>query len=173
MVRIWKVPTLTAVLTLSLSCSERAPTGPADPSIENAAGGERADSVAARRPSPRVLSPRGEGVPLPVGVWGGDQAGLTVTSTGAATRFFCAHGAIEQSILLDSSGRFEAGGYYVFEGGPTPIDDTPFRQPAIYTGSSDGKTMTLTVTLPTRNQKLGPFSLVFGQSTTLRPCPIV
>jgi hypothetical protein len=167
-----RVTLLVASLLAATACEGNGPTEPAR--AASAVTAARTDSGAAfSRPSPRILSPRGSGAPLATGTWGGDQAELVVTTSGASTRLFCAHGAIEQPILLDSSGRFEAGGYSVFEGGPTPIDDTPFRRPAIYSGSSDGKTMTLTVTLPTQNQKLGPFTLVFGQGTTLRPCPIV
>lgn len=161
-----------ALFLAAVACERGAPTGPADSGSAGLAAGENSAALSSR-PAPRTLAPRGSGVPLPVGTWGGDSAELKVSSAGADTRFFCAHGAIEQPILLDSSGRFEAGGYYVFEGGPTPIDDTLFRRPAIYSGSSDGKTMTLTVFLPNQGEKLGPFSLVFGQSATLRPCPIV
>ena len=166
-----RVTLLAVSLLAAAACEGNGPTEPAR--AASAVAAARTDSGSVSRPSPRILSPRGSGVPLATGTWGGDQAGLVVTTGGASTRFFCAHGAIEQPILLDSSGRFEAGGYTVFEAGPTAIDDTPFRRPAIYSGSSDGKTMTLTVTLPTQNQKLGPFTLVFGQGTTLRPCPIV
>ena len=162
----------TALFLAAVACERSAPTEPATAQAGVLSRQTDATTVSSR-PAPRALAPRGSGVALAAGAWGGDQAGLTVTSGGATARFFCAHGAIEQPILTDSSGRFEAGGYYVFEGGPTPVDDTPFRQPAIYTGSTDGKTMTLTVTLPKQSQKLGPFILLFGQSTTLRPCPIV
>jgi len=161
---------MTGVLLAFGACSGGGPTAPdeGDRAISGAP-----DAVVAtdrvRRPTPRVIDPRGGGVPLPAGIWGGERAELTVTEKGATVRLFCAHGAADP--ILSGGSRFSVPGWLVREGGPVPIDDTPFRRPALYVGVIEGETLVLTVFVG--NDSLGPFTLVLGRKSTLGFCPIV
>ena len=109
---------------------------------------------------------------MPRDVWGSDKAELTVTAAGATVRLFCAHGTAQQPLSSDTTGRFDVRGFLVREGGPVPIDETPFRRPARYAGWTDGQTMILEVT-PDGLLPLGPFVLTRGQKGSLSPCPII
>jgi hypothetical protein len=100
------------------------------------------------------------------------MAELTVTATGATVRLFCAHGMAEQPLRLDVTGHFAVGGFLVREGGPLPIDETPFRRSAGYAGWTDGRTMILEVT-PDMLSPLEPFVLIRGQKGSLSACPIL
>jgi hypothetical protein len=91
-----------------------------------------------------------------VGVWGGQHASLTVTESGGALEFDCAHGEITTRLVPERSGRFSAPGYYVAEGGPTG-DKPEIRQPTVYSGEVSGVTLTFRFTV--QNQQLGPFTV--------------
>jgi hypothetical protein len=159
------------LLALAVACSERSPTAPETAFVEEAAPADVSVAARVRRPPTRVVAPRGSGAPLLADVWGGEKAELTVTGAGGTVRLFCAHGAINQPILSDAGGRFDAPGYLVREGGPDPIDDTPFRRPARYTGWTEGQVMILTVEV--EGSSLGPFTLLKGQKGRLGGCPIL
>jgi hypothetical protein len=161
-----------ATSCLSLACSERSPTAPQSALATVALPSSASPQARERRPPTRVLGPREDGKPVPPDVWGSDKAELTVTAAGAAVRLFCAHGTVEQPLTLDVTGHFAARGFLVREGGPVPIDETPFRRPAGYAGWTDGRTMILEVT-PDMLSALGPFVLIRGQKGSLSPCPIL
>src|SRR3954447_356287 len=108
---------------------------------------------------------------LPPGSWGGNQVSLEVTASGATVEFFCAHGIIDKPVTLDSSGRFDAAGVYVRESGIAPAqDDTQQGESARYSGSTDGTTLTLVVTLTATNQRVGTYTLTLGQPAKLAKC---
>ncbi len=105
---------------------------------------------------------------MPVGAWGGEQISLTVTESGGTFEQFCATGFIEQAILLDADGRFEVTGTYIENrGGPSVM------HPARFSGSTDGTTATLTVTLTDSDRRIGPFRFFFGRAVQVSPCPFV
>jgi hypothetical protein len=105
------------------------------------------------------------------GIWGGDHVGVTVTETGSTLEYDCAAGTIDQPFVLDAAGRFDLVGTHVRgHGGPTRIDEQPDRHPARYTGTVDGGTMTLTVTMTDLNQTVGTFSLTVGASPRIVRC---
>ena len=160
-------------LAFGVACSDRSPTAPESAAERGSISSGMPITVVIHRPATHRVSPRGSGTPLPAGLWGGDQAELTVTADGATVRLFCAHGAVDQPILYDGNGRFDVGGWQVREGGPVPIDDTPFRLPARYTGWTDGQTIIFSVAVDGFSQPLGPFKLVRGQKSLLGTCPIV
>lgn len=109
--------------------------------------------------------------PLPPGEWGGQHIGLTVLDRGAALEYDCASGSIDEPLLIDSRGDFLAVGTHTRgHGGPARIDEVPDRHPARYAGSTDGKTMTLTVTLSDSGELLGTFNLVRGASPSVFKC---
>jgi hypothetical protein len=106
-------------------------------------------------------------VEVPLGRWGGDAVELLVMPNGGTVRFCCATGAINEALIPDASGHFEATGTYTFETGPVPVGgNRPL--PAHYSGSVDGSTMILTVSMP--SETMGPFTLVLGEPGFLRNC---
>lgn len=105
---------------------------------------------------------------VPPGVWGGDHVRLAVSEATAAIEFDCAHGTLDGPIALNRDGRFDVAGLFVRErGGPIRIDDVLEREPARYSGTIEGSTMTLIVTA---SQRLGPFALALGQQGRLVKC---
>ena len=106
------------------------------------------------------------------GQWGGQGISLEIGDGTATIEYDCAHGTITEKIVADSSGRFVARGFHVRERpGPTREgeDDTK-GQPATYTGSIEGQTMRLTVTLSDTNKSVGTFGLTKGKKGPLRKC---
>jgi hypothetical protein len=105
------------------------------------------------------------------GTWGGDHMRLDVTSSGATIEYDCAHGAIDEPIVPDSSGRFSVGGTHTFEhGGPVRPDETPNRHPARYDGRVVGDTMDIAVTVTDSGQRIGQFMVFFRHSPRLLKC---
>jgi hypothetical protein len=109
--------------------------------------------------------PRG---PVAEGSWGGHDASLVVDATGAAADFNCSHGRIEEPLVVEEDGAFRARGYWVREGGPQ--QETEDRRPATYSGTSDGRTLTLRVKVTDPARDLGPFTLVLGEPAVLHKC---
>jgi hypothetical protein len=105
---------------------------------------------------------------VPPGVWGGDHARLTVSSTAATIELDCAHGTVDVPLAMDRNGRFDVGGIFVREhGGPIRVDETLEQEPARYAGTTDGRTMNLTVT---SSQLLATFTLGLGQQGRVVKC---
>jgi hypothetical protein len=108
---------------------------------------------------------------VPTGTWGGDHIGLEVTDEGAEVEYDCAHGTINQQMVLDRAGNFNLSGTYAREhGGPVRRDEGSTSRPARYTGHIDGQTMTLTVTLTETNETLGTFTLTHGGAPQVTKC---
>jgi len=108
--------------------------------------------------------------PVPPGNWGGQHIGLIVTDTGATVNYDCAHGTIDQA-LVSADGIFTAlGTHYPEHGGPVREGEPVEKRPARYDGRTDGKTMTLDVTLTDTDQKLGTFKLELGASPNVFKC---
>jgi hypothetical protein len=108
---------------------------------------------------------------LPLGTWGGERLGLEVSEQGARLEYDCAHGTIDEPIVPDASGRFEATGvHYREHGGPVNVDIPAETHPARYTGRTDGKTMTLTVELTDTGETLGTFALTYGEPPMILKC---
>jgi len=104
------------------------------------------------------------------GSWGGDHAVLDVTATSASIEFDCAHGTLQVPLTLNR-GAFDVSGEYVQEhGGPIRSDETVDRQPARYTGSVSGNTMTLLVRLTVTGQDRGTFTLTRGATGRVFKC---
>ena len=102
--------------------------------------------------------------PIATGVWGGEHVLFTVKASGGDIEFDCAHGRVEEPIVLDDAKRFDARGVFVRErGGPVREGEVEDAQPARYKGTVKGDAMILTVT-PASGEDLGPFSLTRGSS---------
>lgn len=114
-----------------------------------------------------------QGGPVALGDWGGAHIGLHVTSNGGQVEYDCAHGTIDEALIADGHGRFEARGVHVREhGGPEREGEPPDSHPARYTGAVDGRTLTMSLTVEeTDTQRLvGDFTLTFGQAPRLTKC---
>jgi hypothetical protein len=104
------------------------------------------------------------------GTWGGEHALLEITGTGASIEFDCAHGTLQVPLTL-TRGAFDVPGDYVQEhGGPIRSDETIDRQPARYTGSVNGNTMTLLVRLTATGEDRGTYALTRGSSGRVFKC---
>jgi hypothetical protein len=120
---------------------------------------------------------------LPLGTWAGPGIQLTVTEGGGSLEYDCAHGTIEQRVMLDANGAFDLKGTYESEtGGPSQISIAPEETAsgpskktssgyqARYSGKVTGQTMTLSVTLNDRRTPVGTFKLAYGAPSKLRKC---
>jgi hypothetical protein len=126
-----------------------------------------ASAAACHEHSPTSPSPAS----VPSGAWGGSQASLTVFEGGGVWRQLCASGTIDHPLTLDAAGRFDSTGRLIRNpGGPI---ETGGAHPARYSGTTDGKTMTITIITTDDNDTFGPFSLAFGKQTEIGPCPLV
>ena len=167
MAKIRFLLSLACAALLSAACSETTPTGPA-PEMNRAASAS-ASTAAARMP-PRALAPRPAEGPGLVGTWGGDHVNLTIGMSGGVLEYDCAHGTIDAAFATDSEGRFDLVGTHVPEH-PGPIEDKPpIVHPARYSGSTDGTTLTLTVTLSDTGEVLGPYRLTRSTAARIVKC---
>jgi hypothetical protein len=109
--------------------------------------------------------------PEMVGEWGGEHILLAVSLTGGTVEYDCAHGTIGEAIAPDNDGNFTATGVHFREhGGPIREDEVPDEHPAVYSGWTNGRRMTLTVTLTDTGQVLGPYQLSLGDQAQLFKC---
>jgi hypothetical protein len=104
-----------------------------------------------------------------VGQWRAPHATLTLTETGGAIEYDCAHGGFGSPVRPDAAGRFTVEGVHVREhGGPARIDEVPDSVPARYVGRVSGDRMTLRVVVG--SDTLGPFELRRGAESQLFKC---
>jgi len=105
------------------------------------------------------------------GLWGGQGISFEAGDEGVKIEFDCAHGTIAEKIVTDSKAMFLVQGSYVRERpGPTHQDGNAEAEAAEYSGSIQGKTMNLTVTLSKTKESLGTFKLTQGKTGRLRKC---
>lgn len=105
------------------------------------------------------------------GSWGAPHIRLEVNETSATIEYDCAHGQIDGPLVIDSHGRFDLKGTHSPEHpGPTRDNEQSTGQPARYTGWTDGRKMTLTVTLTGQKEPVGTFNLTLGGGGRLFKC---
>jgi hypothetical protein len=105
------------------------------------------------------------------GTWGGQHIRMHVSQRSASVEFDCANGAITVPLTLNRKGEFSWRGFFSRErGGPVRTDEKPNREPALYTGSISGNTMTLTIKLMDSNEDLGTFTLKHGSAGRVLKC---
>ena len=127
-------------------------------------GGSCRDNHMSNRPAQNIDR-------VATGVWGGLHIQMEVTEDGARLEYDCAHGTIEQPLVLDGAGRFEWTGTHIRErGGPVRREDKPDSHPARYTGQVEGQTMKLTVTLTDTGDTLDTYTLTQGDSGRIMKC---
>ena len=106
-----------------------------------------------------------------IGVWGGEHIGMVVSDSSATLDYDCAHGTIDEPIIIDENGEFKVSGVHVFEhGGPIRIDEIPDEHPALYKGHIEGNLMTLVVTLTDTEVEFGTFTLNLGANPNVYKC---
>ena len=105
------------------------------------------------------------------GNWGGQHIQMSVTSGSAQIEYDCANGTITGPLKIDSRGQFELKGTHRVErGGPVRNDEGQQGEAAKYTGWTDGKKMTLTVTLVNSKTEIGTFELTRGSAGRIFKC---
>ena len=116
-------------------------------------------------------SPAGER--LEEGTWGGKNAGLIVSDTGAHLHIGCTLGDVIVPIILDEHGRFDVAESHNLTAFPISAG---VYLPARLTGwtADDLLSLTLTVddTVNHRTVVFGPLRLRLGSRPELGPCPI-
>jgi len=106
---------------------------------------------------------------VPNGEWGGAHVRLTVADAGGTIEFDCAHGSLDEPLVLDRDGRFDVKGRLVAEGGPTRENEAENARLARYHGDSDVRQMSLEVTLE-GGESAGTFLLAKGGTARLFKC---
>ncbi len=105
------------------------------------------------------------------GTWGGQNVRLNATAAGAEIEFSCAHGTIDQPLMLNAEGGFSAKGTFITETpGPVFENKSPKQQPALYSGTVKDQDMTLLVTITETKQEVGRFTLKQGTRGRVRKC---
>lgn len=108
---------------------------------------------------------------LATGTWGGQHIRVVVGSSSAAIEYDCANGIIAGPLTFNANGNFNWRGSHTRErGGPTRIGGQSQGEPAIYSGSVKGDTMTLTVTLANNKETIGTFTLTRGNPGKVFKC---
>ena len=103
------------------------------------------------------------------GAWGGEHARLSLTSSGGAIEYDCAHGSLTEPLRIDRAGRFTAAGLHVRgHGGPIRQGEAVDPVPALFHGAVAGDRLTLQVLAGT--DTVGSFVLRQGGSTRLWKC---
>jgi hypothetical protein len=121
-----------------------------------------------RRDQPTNQKPRRQ---LTLGSWGGEHISLEVTGEGAIAEYDCAHGTISERIFLDRRGHFSISGTHIQEhGGPVREGQQSNSIPVVFTGRVTGKRMSLTVKRRDSGERIGFFTLVYGQEASLVKC---
>ena len=106
-----------------------------------------------------------------LGEWGGEHIALAVSAGGATLEYDCAHGTIDEPIVPNDDGDFNVQGTDVREvGGPAQGGVTPDVLMAGYRGTTDGRRMTLTVSLPDLGEVVGTFELTLGETAQIFRC---
>ena len=106
---------------------------------------------------------------IPTGVWGGPHISIEVGEKSARIEYDCANGVIDGPLVVDTNGNFNLRGTHNVErGGPIRSDDASRGQPATYTGSIKGNTMTLTLKVGDGDAE--SFTLEKGKQGKLMKC---
>jgi hypothetical protein len=110
---------------------------------------------------------------LPLGTWGGVNAGVIATDSVTHVHVGCTFGDAPGLIELDEDGRFTVDGTYVLHAYPVAVGPP---MPAQFSGRVVGRTLTLAIavndTIVGTVQALGPIEVTFGRTPEMGPCPI-
>ncbi len=105
------------------------------------------------------------------GVWGGQHIRAEVTDSGAVIEFDCAHGVIDQPIVLDGKGGFDVKGKFTPErGGPSRKDEASNDRLVRYVGQVKDQALTLTITDTATKETIDSFTLTHGSDGRIMKC---
>ena len=106
---------------------------------------------------------------ISTGLWGGQHISMKVGAKSATIEYDCANGVIDGPLVVDDDGHFNLRGTHRMEhGGPTRADESSKGQPATYTGTINGNTMTLTLKFDDADAET--FTLEKGKEGELFKC---
>ena len=118
-----------------------------------------------------VSAPGGEPKRVSAGEWGAVGIAMEVTESGARIEYDCAHGTIDQPLVLDADGRFDVKGHHFREhGGPVREGEESRGEPVRYVGQVTGDSMTLTVKPEGSDSPIGNHQLVRGKMGRIHKC---
>jgi hypothetical protein len=166
---------MVALMGAALACSDRSPTSPAlgSTAASSASTDEAALQMAARTRKVIIVPARSDNS-LPPGVWGSDQASLTIREGSATLEILSlalpTGGCFGQ---LGDMGRSIPNGSFSIAGTFTQlIGAFPGRivSAAQYSGMVSGNTLTISVSVPAAQQSLGPYVLVQGVANSWTQC---
>jgi len=105
------------------------------------------------------------------GNWGGDHIALSIENDAAVLEYDCAHGTMDEALILNPHGYFELLGTHTRETGvPSRVGEEPDTHPARYHGRVLGDTLTLTITLVDSGEMIGPYTLVRDEPGLVHKC---
>ncbi len=106
---------------------------------------------------------------IATGLWGGQHISMNVSAKSAAIEYDCASGEINGPLVIETDGSFSLHGTHRMErGGPVRADEKPSGEPATYTGTIKGNTMTLTLKVGDSDEET--FTLEKGKPGELVKC---
>lgn len=104
------------------------------------------------------------------GSFGGPHVVLELDEHGGRIEYDCAHGTIDEPVVPDRDGAFEAPGTHVAEH-PGPVrEGEEAGRAARYRGRISGARLLLTVTLVGSGEEIGAFTLTRDASSRLTKC---
>jgi hypothetical protein len=110
---------------------------------------------------------------LPLGTWGGENAGMIVGDTAMHLHVGCTFGDVSGRVPVGTTGSFDIQGSYTLRAFPIVLGPSV---PARFTGKVSGATATVTVTVNDTVEKktvvLGPVVVTLGVDPKMGPCPI-
>lgn len=110
---------------------------------------------------------------LPLGNYGGSNAGMIVGDTATHLHIGCTYGDVSGRIALDKTGQFDVVGSYMLRAYPIAVGPAV---PARFVGRLQGSTVVVTVTVNDTVQHAivvkGPASVTYGVEPQDMPCPI-
>ena len=110
---------------------------------------------------------------LPLGTWGGENAGMIVGDTAMHLHVGCTFGDVSGRIAVGTNGAFDVQGSYTLRAFPIVVGPSV---PARFVGNVDGAKATVTVTVNDTVEKktvvLGPIVVARGVDPKMGPCPI-
>ncbi|CAN5916455.1 hypothetical protein BH11GEM2_BH11GEM2_19980 [soil metagenome] len=110
---------------------------------------------------------------LPLGNFGGNDAGMIVGDTATHLHIGCTYGDVSGRIALDQNGQFDVAGSYMLRAYPIAVGPAV---PARFVGRLQGSTVVVTVTVNDTVAHTivvkGPASITYGVEPQNMPCPI-
>ena len=122
--------------------------------------------------SATTSSPPPDGL-LPLGTWGGENAGMIVGDMATHLHIGCTFGDVSGRVAVGTNGSFDVQGSFTLRAFPIVVGPSV---PARFVGKVEGARTTVTVTVNDTVEKktvvLGPVVVTLGADPKMGPCPI-